>query len=122
MDPQEDASDPYNLIKAEIDAELQAMTSLQAKLFAGHGEVAAVLATRLKAAAEQLAALESAVQSMVADPTKYGLTAAAAFGRQVSDIGAREGLPSAAKSKASAAAGCSCPCTPAAQTGSMGAA
>lgn len=77
-------ADPYNLIKAELDDELQQMTSLQAKLFAGHGEVATVLSSRLQAAAEQLHALESAVQSMVAEPVKYGLTAAAAFGRQVS--------------------------------------
>jgi hypothetical protein len=77
-------ADPYNLIKAEINDELQQMTSLQAKLFAGHGEVATVLGSRLQAAAEQLQALETAVQSMVAEPGKYGLTAAAAFGRQVS--------------------------------------
>lgn len=75
--------DPYHLIKSEIDNELQQVTSLQAKLFAGHGEVASSLNSRLQAAAEQLQALESAVQSMVAEPSKYGLTAAAAFGRQV---------------------------------------
>lgn len=60
------------------------MTTLQAKLFAGHAEVAESLNSRLLAAAEQLQALETAVQSMVAEPSKYGLTSAAAFGRQVS--------------------------------------
>jgi len=80
----EPPSDPYHLIKAEIDQELQLMTTLQAKLFAGHAEVAESLNSRLLAAAEQLQALETAVQSMVAEPSKYGLTSAAAFGRQVS--------------------------------------
>lgn len=75
--------DPYSLIKAEIDQELQQMTTLQAKLFAGHGEVAAELNSKLQDTAEQLQALEAAVQSMVVDPSKYGLTSAAAFGRQV---------------------------------------
>jgi hypothetical protein len=80
----DDHSDPYHLIKSEIDNELQRMTSMLAKLFAGHGEVAAELTQRLQAAAEQLQALETAVQSMGADPAKYGLTAGAAFGRKVS--------------------------------------
>lgn len=76
--------DPFHIIKAEIDQELQQLTSLQAKLFGGHGEVADSLRDRLAAAAEQLQALEAAVGSMVAEPSKFGLTAAAAFGRQVS--------------------------------------
>lgn len=92
----DDHTDPYHLIKSEIDNELQRMTSMLAKLFAGHGEVAAELTQRLQAAAEQLQALETAVQSMVADPAKYGLTAGAAFGRKVSTIhaAAHKGLQS----------------------------
>jgi hypothetical protein len=86
-------ADPYHLIKSEIDNELQHMTSMLAKLFAGHGEVAAELTRRLQSAAEQLQALEAAVQSMVADPAKYGLTAGAAFGRKVSMTQAASNKP-----------------------------
>jgi hypothetical protein len=78
-------ADPYLLIQNEIDQELQQITTLQAKLFSGHGEVADSLRSRLQAAEDQLQALEAAVSSMVAEPSKFGLSAAAAFGRQVRD-------------------------------------
>lgn len=83
MDADAAEADPFHSIKAEIEAELQHITTLQARLFSGHGEVAGALNTRLAAAAEQLSALETAVQSMVTAPTTYGLSPAAAFGRQV---------------------------------------
>jgi hypothetical protein len=78
------AGDPYNSIKYELDAELQLITSLQAKLFAGHPEAAPQLRSHLANVGEQLHALESAVKTMVANPARFQLDSSTAFMRQVS--------------------------------------
>jgi hypothetical protein len=78
------AGDPYNSIKNELDSELQLITSLQAKLFAGHPEAAPLLRSHLADVAEQLHALETAVKSMVDNPARFKLDSTTAFMRQVS--------------------------------------
>jgi hypothetical protein len=78
------AGDPYNSIKHELDTELQLITSLQAKLFAGHPEAAPQLRSHLANVGEQLHALETAVKSMVDNPARFQLDSTTAFMRQVS--------------------------------------
>jgi hypothetical protein len=77
------AGDPYSSIKDELDAELQLITGLQAKLFAGHPEAAPQLRSHLANVAEQLRALEAAVKSMVENPARFKLDSTTAFMRQV---------------------------------------
>jgi hypothetical protein len=83
--PPGDGEDPYGSVKEAIDKELSHITRLQARLFSGNADVATQLASALRDTEEQLAALEAAVARMVGDPATFGLTPAAAFGRQVCD-------------------------------------
>jgi hypothetical protein len=81
-----DTGDPYSSIKDELDAELQLLTGLRAKLFAGHPEAAPQLRSHLADVGEQLRALEAAVKSMVDNPARFRLDSTTAFMRQVNKL------------------------------------
>ncbi|WIA14861.1 hypothetical protein OEZ85_001579 [Tetradesmus obliquus] len=83
------AADPYSSIKDELDAELQIINGLQAKLFAGHPEAAPQLRSHLSNVQEQLRALEAAVKLMVDHPARFQLDSTTAFMRQVEVEGLR---------------------------------
>lgn len=80
------AADPYSSIKDELDAELQIINGLQAKLFAGHPEAAPQLRSHLSNVQEQLRALEAAVKLMVDHPARFQLDSTTAFMRQVNRV------------------------------------
>lgn len=77
--------DPYPVIKAEIERELDYGQRLQAAVFSGRTDALPELTTSLQSIDQSLRALEEAVASMMATPVKFGLLPAVARDRQVSN-------------------------------------
>lgn len=75
--------DPYPQIKSFIERELDHVAKLQTDLFSGRQSATAELDSALCSVDEQLSALERAVSSMVANPSKFNLSTNTAYQRQV---------------------------------------